>query len=62
MDWIQEEIAMRLKSPSAGDQLRNNLAKFTSYQYHIIFLQHLNFAILKAMQTISIANITWHQN
>lgn len=52
MDWIQEEIAMRLKSPSAGDQLRNNLVKFTSYQYHIIFLQHLNFAILKAMQTI----------
>ena len=62
MDWIQEEIAMRLKSPSAGDQLRNNLAKFTLYQYHIIFLQHLILAILKTMQTISIANITWHPN
>ena len=38
MDWIQEEIAMRLKSQSAGDQLRNKLGNFTSYLITFIYV------------------------
>ena len=54
----QEEIAMGLKSQSAGDQLRNN----TLY-YIFAPLKFHDFEQVKVnMQTINVANITGHQN